>query len=433
MADSNLTPATLPTQIGKLGAPLESCWVQILGPTSQPDGGNYGTGRVAAFGMHDGSIFSFGDNHQLYCNDEQLDIREPGDGVYMMRVSGETLYMWCNNLDLYTLAIPELPFAEPSPVPGWDTTAMLATPLAMVIGEAGWLLTADETATRLSRWDVAGKGPLLPITLGAEPRVGRLTALALIGDTPYVADDRHIYRLEQSGEVYVAHEVFQLPSNWGGIAGMLGQQVPYNDPTPDGLPAFARYLYAMSGEGQVQLIYPDYGKFTGTGAWLPGGPVCGNLQLGLSGLLYYVNAHNTGGITTVNVLAGTLIYLDGVGVAGNHETILPNLLMSGPTPSTDVQIGVYSDAENGMQLGHIVLIQKDSPCVYDDFQYDRTICQIKDGRPEAIPICNPYQRQEGPALTLRFTPDPETDGNIIIGDIIVDPHTDKPIHIPRRK
>lgn len=435
MEDSTLIPATLPTQIGKLGAPFQSCWVQILGPTSHPDGGNYGTGKVTAFCIKDEDIYTFGADRRLRRNDEPLGVIEPDSGVFLMRVMDNTLYMWCHDLQLYSLELSSLPDGVPTLVSGWDTSGLLPNAVAMAIGEYGWLLTSNGADTCLSRWHVAdGGGTLVNITFAKEPNLGKLTALALIDEAPYVADASQIYRLEQAGEVYQALPVFQIPDIWGGIAGMLGQQLPYNDPTPDGDPAFAHYLYAINtNAGQVQLIYPDYGKYTGTGAFVTDGEVCGNLQLGSQGLLYYVQHPDTGGISTVNALSADLIYLDGVGVAGNHITILPNLLMSIPDEASVVEISLFCGPDGQNPLGSVMLSSSNDPYENEGYLYDRTIYQTKNGQPVIVPILNPYCHAEGPALTLRFIPDPDGDGNVVLGDIIVDPHVNKPIQPAKRR
>jgi hypothetical protein len=426
MADPQLIPVNVPTQIGKIGAPGKSCWVKLIGTPAVADGGSYGTGNVTSFCVDSENVYTW-DNQLLYCNSVQLNIAEPNGGVFLMRVHNKTAYIWCNNLEMYTLSLD--PLAAVLAKVTWEGDSLLPTPVAMVPSGTGWLLTQDnEGQTRLSKWTKAdGINTLSTIDLqDHDGATVTPTALALIDQTLYVADDAHIYSVAKEGTYYVASSVLTYPTAWGGITGMLGQKAAYNDPATDGGTAFSHYLYVVDkAAGKVQLVYPAYGKHSDTGVQAhQGDTVFGNLQLDRQGLLYYLQGAAAGDIRTVNVLDNRLFYLDELGEAHNGITLLPNRLM-GCQPSQPLTIDFYDEDAPTTQIGSVALNCQAQKSSDGQYLYDKTFFQALNQEQVEVEMLDPYGLTHGPAIVIEFV---ETDGNIIIGDILVDPHVHHPIH-----
>jgi hypothetical protein len=425
MADPQLIPVNVPTQIGKIGAPRRSCWVKFNGTPAVAEGGSYGTGNVTSFCVDGENVYTWHNNH-LYCNSVQLPIAEPDGGVFLMRVHNKTVYLWCNNLDMYTLSLD--PLAAALSKVTWEGDSLLPTPVAMVPSSTGWLLTKDDGQTRLSKWTKAdGNNTLSTIDLKDHDGATVIpTALALIDQTLYVADDAHIYSVAKEGTHYVAGSVLTCPTEWNGIAGMLGQKAAYNDPASDGSTALARYLYVVGNDGgNIHLVYPDFGKYNDTGVQAQNGEaVFGNLQLDRQGLLYYLQGAAAGDIRTVNVLDNRLFYLDKRGEAGNGIILLPNRLM-GCQPSQPLTIEFYDENAPTTQIGSVALNCQAQKSNDGSYQFDKTFFETLNQEQVEVQLENPYGLTKGPALVLEFV---ETDGNIILGDILVDPHVHHPIH-----
>lgn len=443
MADTPLKKSIVPTQIGKVGAPGKSCWVKFKGTPALADGGNHGSGDVTAFCVDGEDVYSFQDGY-LHCNSTKFNIREPEAGVFLLRVHSKTAYFWCNNLDMYAFSLD--PF-EPHPGQvSWEGEAFPSDsrPVTFVPGSVGWLLTQGPDGTPcLSKWTKAdGINTLTSITLDPKPGenpLGNISSIALIGQTLYVATSSGIFSVAETGTGYQASHLMTLPldGDWGGIAGMLGQEASYNDAAIDGTPAFDRYLYVVAqNSGKIFLVFVNAldtsaARFSDIGATARYGENSyGNLQLDDYGLLYYVKysedepANPPLHISTVNVLDNKFFYLGQNSAANNDVTLLPNRLM-GFSASDRLTLEFYELGDQASPFASLTY-QCTDVAPYPDcgFEYDKKFHRITDGEEILVPLRNPHGMIDGPALML----DLKLDGNIVIGDIHIDPHLHLGIH-----
>ena len=424
MADTPPIKVTVPTQIGKVRAPGQSYWVKFIGTPAVADGGSLGTGHVTAFCVDSENVYSFG-GADLFCNAVKLNIHEPASGAFLLRVHNKTAYIWCNDGKMYALPLDPLG-AQPVLI-DFEGDGLLSNPITFVPAGTGWLLTKDDNGhTRLSKWTkVAGTNTLKTVTFTPQDGAslpGALTAIALVGQTLYVADESAIYSVAKVDDDYIASAVFAVPADWGGVAGMLGQATLYNDPAPDESPAFDRYLYVVAQDsGQIYLIYHDFQHHSDAGASAHDGNTSfGNLQLDKKGMLYFLKGTATGGISTVNVLNNKLFYLDNDVEAKNQITLLPNLLM-GISPTAPMTIEFYDAADPSTLHSSLDLICQVAPAYHDGTsEYTRKFMQTVNEVQTMAPLGNPDKLTHGPALVFDFKAG--ADGNIIIGDILVDPH-----------
>jgi hypothetical protein len=404
------TVTVVPVTIGKIKAPANSsCYVTLHGDQSIPQLADSSASEIFAiigFDIYTVQVDGIHRNGVLF-------VGSPSEGIAQIQAADGVLYLLGHDRNMYSCDTrkdnPTITLVD-----GWDASKLLPSTLAFAWGNnRGWILSVNDSQRQITQWGGPGSKPTVISMAENGPDLALVTALAAIDDTLFVADSYKIWSGKVNAGVADFTAVLALDNEVGNVAGMLGQLAYYNVEGEDGRPATARFLYIVSGNtGAGYIVYPNspnvYTPISNLNT-LSGNHAYGAMALDADGYLYFLTAVGSSGMNKINPIAGNAIYLDAS--APNGITVLPNhrfALGLGEDNATTIDF-TWGDPADPSSSSETMYYTTDPSDGYDKsyFLNDTPI----------VPK-NPHGIDDGPALLLKLK---LHDGNVLIGDIDIDP------------